>query len=187
MATRSRYTAFASGCLASTPLRAARPARATGAPYRCGQEAAFALADKIGPHVVSCERRDTDRYGRTVAVCTAGGVDLIHWMVAQGEAIAYRHYSLAYVPDEDKARAAKLGLWAGEFENPADFRHGAHPGYPRLPRIATRRAPSSRRSVTRTSSTRVGRCRQPDDLDKAGHRCGRRSAASKAAERGQRF
>lgn len=34
--------------------------------YRCGQEAAFALADKIGFKVVNCLRRDTDRYKRVV-------------------------------------------------------------------------------------------------------------------------
>jgi endonuclease YncB( thermonuclease family) len=61
--------------------------------YRCGQEAAFALADKIGLKVVSCIRRDTDRYGRMVALCTAGGEDLGGWLVSQGYAIAFRRYS----------------------------------------------------------------------------------------------
>jgi endonuclease YncB( thermonuclease family) len=91
--------------------------------YRCGQEAAFALDDKIGRQVVSCERRDTDRYGRMVAVCTAGGVDLSRWLVRQGHALAYRKYSLDYVADEDVARAAKAGIWAGEFQDPAEVRH----------------------------------------------------------------
>lgn len=45
-------------------------------PYRCGQKAALALADKIGQGTVSCEPRDTDRYGRTVAVCRLGSEDL---------------------------------------------------------------------------------------------------------------
>jgi endonuclease YncB( thermonuclease family) len=42
---------------------------ASGKPYRCGQVAALALADKIGAGTVACEQRDTDRYGRIVAVC----------------------------------------------------------------------------------------------------------------------
>src|SRR5688572_15619324 len=71
--------------------------------YRCGQEAALALADKIGLAVVSCLRRDTDRYGRMVAVCMAGGEDLGGWLVSQGYAIAYRRYSLEYVATEEKA------------------------------------------------------------------------------------
>ena len=90
--------------------------------YRCGQEAAFALDDKIGSKVVTCEHRDTDRYGRMVAVCVAGGIDLGRWLVQQGHALAYRKYSLDYVRDEDAARVAKAGLWAGEFQNPAEVR-----------------------------------------------------------------
>jgi endonuclease YncB( thermonuclease family) len=88
---------------------------------------ALLLADKIGPHVVSCRRRDTDRYGRMVAACTAGGEELGGWMVSQGHAIAYRRYSREHVPVEEQARVAKRGLWAGEFQRPEDFRHGLLP------------------------------------------------------------
>jgi endonuclease YncB( thermonuclease family) len=35
--------------------------------YRCGQQAALALADHIGQRTVACEERDVDRYGRMVA------------------------------------------------------------------------------------------------------------------------
>jgi hypothetical protein len=70
--------------------------------------------------VVNYEHRDTDRDGRMVAVCVAGGVDLGRWLVQQGHALAYRKYSLDYVRDEDAARTAKAGLWAGEFQNPAE-------------------------------------------------------------------
>jgi hypothetical protein len=39
-------------------------------------------------------------------------------------ALAYRKYSKRYVPEEDKARAAKRGMWAGEFVAPWDWRKG---------------------------------------------------------------
>ena len=42
---------------------------AAGKNYRCGQQAALALVNRIGEAPISCEPRDTDRYGRTVAVC----------------------------------------------------------------------------------------------------------------------
>jgi endonuclease YncB( thermonuclease family) len=58
-----------------------------------------------------------------VAICEVDGADIGRWMVEQGHAIAYRKYSMAYVPAEDQARAAKAGLWAGEFQNPAEYRH----------------------------------------------------------------
>lgn len=93
-----------------------------GKPYRCGQKAALALSDFIGRRTVSCEQRDTDRYGRVVAVCSVAGKDLGAWMVSHGHALAYRKYSLDYVPAEETAAAAKAGIWAGEFEAPWDWR-----------------------------------------------------------------
>ncbi|MDN3625581.1 thermonuclease family protein [Methylobacterium isbiliense] len=97
---------------------------AAGKDYRCGQRAALALSDKIGQATVSCEPKDQDRYGRIVAVCSAGGVDLNGWMAEQGHALAYRQYSAAYVGQEEAARAAKRGIWAGAFTPPWDWRRG---------------------------------------------------------------
>lgn len=62
--------------------------------------------------------RDTDRYGRMVAVCWTVKTDLSQWMVRQGQAIAYRKYSLDYVADEANAKAAKIGISAGNFQAP---------------------------------------------------------------------
>ena len=39
-------------------------------------------------------------------------------------ALAYRRYSKKYVPEEDEAKAAKKGMWAGEFVAPLDWRRG---------------------------------------------------------------
>ncbi len=77
--------------------------------YRCGQKAALALADKIGAGTVACEPIETDRYGRTVAVCRLGALDLNGWLVEQGLGLAYRRYSTTYVAQEDAARAASAG------------------------------------------------------------------------------
>jgi endonuclease YncB( thermonuclease family) len=95
---------------------------ATGKDHRCGQRAALALADRIGETPISCEPRDTDRYGRTVAVCRKGAEDLNAWLVQQGYATAYQRYTRDYVPAEATARAAKRGLWAGTFDPPQDWR-----------------------------------------------------------------
>ena len=95
-----------------------------GRPYRCGQEAALALADKIGRRTVQCEQKDVDRYGRIVAVCRLGGEDLNGWLVRNGYAVAYRRYSLDYVAAEDKARSERRGLWGGEFTLPWLWRRG---------------------------------------------------------------
>jgi endonuclease YncB( thermonuclease family) len=95
-----------------------------GREYRCGQKAAFALADGIGRATVSCEPRDTDRYGRVVAVCQARGADINRMLVRQGWAVAYREYSRDYVPDEIFAQQARAGMWAGTFILPSEWRKG---------------------------------------------------------------
>lgn len=96
--------------------------RPTGDPWRCGQQASFALADRIGRATVSCQPRDRDRYGRTVAICFKGNEDLNRWMVANGWAVAYRRYSVEYVSDEDAARKSRANIWSGDFDMPWDWR-----------------------------------------------------------------
>lgn len=93
-----------------------------GRPWRCGQEASFKLSDKIGKTTVSCDSRDTDRYGRVVAVCVADDVDLNAWLVNEGLAVAYRKYSSDYIGQELEAKANNRGIWASEFEMPWDWR-----------------------------------------------------------------
>jgi len=92
--------------------------------YRCGQRAAFALADEIGSAPVSCRQTDRDRYGRIVAVCASRSRNINQWMVRQGWAVAYRQYSEDYVADELAARQARAGLWAGTFVPPSEWRRG---------------------------------------------------------------
>src|SRR4051794_21275964 len=57
---------------------------AKGQRYGCGQKAALVLDARIGEGVVTCERKDMDRYGRMVAVCHVFGEDLGAWMVGLG-------------------------------------------------------------------------------------------------------
>jgi endonuclease YncB( thermonuclease family) len=95
---------------------------ADGKEWRCGQEATNALVDIVGEHWVSCSQRDRDRYGRIVAVCRVGAINLNAWMVGQGWAVAYRRFSMDYVQDEGEAKQERKGLWQGEFVMPWDWR-----------------------------------------------------------------
>jgi len=61
---------------------------------------------------VVCEAKDTDRYGRTVAICRASGEDLGAIMVREGMAWAFVRYSRDYVGQESRARADRLGVHA---------------------------------------------------------------------------
>ena len=49
-------------------------------------------------------------------------------MVRHGWALAYRHYSTAYVADEDAAHVAGEGIWRGTFDAPWDWRRGQRQG-----------------------------------------------------------
>lgn len=79
-----------------------------------GHAARNHLVALIGGRDVVCERLDVDRYGRTVARCSAGGLDLGALMVADGWAWDYAEYSRgAYADQQAAAEAAGSGLWAG--------------------------------------------------------------------------
>ena len=93
-----------------------------GQPWRCGQAAALALADHIEGKTLDCRGDDLDRYGRRLTVCYIGTEDVNGWLVSEGWAMAYRRYSVAYVPQEDSARIGRRGIWAGTFQMPWDWR-----------------------------------------------------------------
>ena len=100
--------------------------QAGGQRYQCGEHATQALRTRIGPDAVTCTIEGRDRYMRALGICyAADGTDLNGWLVRQGHALAYRRYSTTYVPQEDQAKAAQAGLWAGEFIKPWDWRRGA--------------------------------------------------------------
>ncbi len=111
---------------------------ARGQVWRCGQKAAFALADFIGQSPVRCEKQGTDRYGRTIAACHVRGDDVERWMVLNGWALAYRRYSRDYVAQERAARAARAGIWRGEFVEPWEWRKGKRLQTATVPVSATR-------------------------------------------------
>jgi endonuclease YncB( thermonuclease family) len=94
-----------------------------GSDFACGEDAKRTLEALVQGKTVRCdERHGVDQYGRIAAVCTADGLDLNAAMVDAGFAVAYRQHSLAYVPNEERAKAARKGLWAGSFELPWDYR-----------------------------------------------------------------
>ena len=76
--------------------------------WAAGRLATTHLQSLISGRNVICERKDRDRYGRTVAICRAGGEDLGAIMVRDGYAWAFLRYSADY--DGQEALAKKEGL-----------------------------------------------------------------------------
>jgi endonuclease YncB( thermonuclease family) len=90
----------------------------------CGADATVALRQLIGATPVTCRETGTDKFGRSLAHCQAGGKDLEREMVLAGHALAYRRYSNLYVAEEERAKASNAGIWSTRFANPEDYRHG---------------------------------------------------------------
>jgi endonuclease YncB( thermonuclease family) len=96
---------------------------ADGAKWACGTAAKEVLAALVASAPqLQCNLIDTDRYGRAVMRCFAGKTDLGAALVRAGLALAYRQYSSIYSADEDSAKTAKLGMWAGAFIAPWAWR-----------------------------------------------------------------
>ena len=101
-----------------------------GEVYACGRESADHLTRLVEGRPVVCTQLDRDRHGRPVSRCWARDVDLSAAQVEAGHALAFRRYSEEYVPHEDRARAARAGMWAGPFVAPWEYR-AARPTAPR--------------------------------------------------------
>lgn len=95
-----------------------------GAAYDCGQEATWALAERLGRHWVLCDGEGSDADGAIRATCYLGGrhgIDVNAHMVRQGWALALP--GSRYAEAEATARHERIGLWAGNFTSPS----GAQP------------------------------------------------------------
>ena len=120
----------------------AQMCRKGGQAWACGEEARGQLHSLVDGQRVDCQVRGYDDYGRALAICTVGGVELNRTMVVRGWALAFRKYSGSYVSDEESARASGRGIWSSAFEEPAAYRL-AHPRRDDGPRAFDRR-PASR-------------------------------------------
>jgi endonuclease YncB( thermonuclease family) len=101
-----------------------------GTNWPCGTEAAEKLAALVTGREVRCLSSGEDQYGRTLATCTVGQVDVNRTMVATGFAVAFRRYSSDYVSAEESAKVSRRGLWSGEFQMPQAFRAAEQPTTP---------------------------------------------------------
>jgi len=95
-----------------------------GLPWLCGQEAGKYLREMVAGQTLTCQEKDRDRYGRSVAMCRLpDGRDIGTQMVAAGMALAYRQYGgSTYDAAEAEAKNFARGLWSGTFQPPWEWR-----------------------------------------------------------------
>jgi endonuclease YncB( thermonuclease family) len=99
---------------------------AGGRTWPCGKAAAQELRRYIGARQLTCEASGFDRYHRILATCfVPDGSDVNAWIVRQGWALAYGD-GRNYRSEQDEAKAAKHGIWAGTFLSPREWRR-RHP------------------------------------------------------------
>lgn len=96
----------------------------SGGTRRCGADASHRMTELLAEGPVICIRRDTDAYGRIVAVCRVGPTDIGAVMVREGLAVAFTRYATDYIADEEYARTSRAGAWNAEFQRPEDYRAG---------------------------------------------------------------
>jgi endonuclease YncB( thermonuclease family) len=94
-----------------------------GLQYRCGAQAANDLDSFIASRPVNCLLISLDRYGRTVATCSADGADIGEWLVQNGLALDWPQYSKGrYDAAQRNAEQAGRGIWAGSYVEPWLYR-----------------------------------------------------------------
>lgn len=97
---------------------------ANGATWECGKAARAALEQLLRQPGLSCNAEAQDKYSRSIANCGNERVaDIAALQVANGMAISHEYYGVrSYGDEEDGARAARRGIWAGEFMPPDEWR-----------------------------------------------------------------
>jgi hypothetical protein len=86
--------------------------------WACGQYATGALESLTRGVELRCETEGRDRYGRDLAACWRGSIDVNAWMVERAFGLAYRKYSTRYVTQEEHARAHGRAIWRTKFQEP---------------------------------------------------------------------
>ncbi|MGF1650227.1 MAG: thermonuclease family protein [Hyphomicrobiaceae bacterium] len=94
----------------------------TGLEWDAGKAARRKLERLIGGRPVECQQLNTDRYGRAIAICKAGGTDLNARLVAEGYAWAFVKYSKRYVAEERLAKSERRGIWDASCPPAWEFR-----------------------------------------------------------------
>ena len=90
--------------------------------WPCGNVALAALARLVEGQNVRCQPISEDGYGRTIATCYVGAIDVGAELIQEGLAWAFVRYSDAYVLAEAKARSEQKGIWQTENVPAWDYR-----------------------------------------------------------------
>lgn len=94
--------------------------RSDGREWRCGVVARDRLSDLIDGREVHCTGDQYDDFGRLLAWCSVGDVEVNGLLVSEGLAWAFTKYATEFIELEATAKQARKGIWEGTAE-PAWF------------------------------------------------------------------
>ena len=90
--------------------------------WPCGRQASARLRSRLRGHDLRCQPKSVDKYGRILATCALpDGTDVNAWMVQEGLAVT-SGFANVYDAQQDEAKSARRGLWAGSFTPPREWR-----------------------------------------------------------------
>ena len=96
--------------------------------YACGEVSKDTLTYFIKEYSnkkIYCYYSERDRYNRIIGECFLGAFssfNINEKMVSFGQAVAYLKYSKKYLEAQNKAKNIKVGIWAGTFDLPEEWR-----------------------------------------------------------------
>lgn len=92
--------------------------------WECGKAARGALEAILRLPGLKCSVSAQDGYSRSIAKCAVDQIpDVGSAQVRTGMAVSHEYYGVrTYGDEEDDAIAAKIGIWAGDFTPPAEWR-----------------------------------------------------------------
>lgn len=89
-----------------------------GKRWDCGRKSTQYLKSLFRNGGIECQGYGLDKYERILVRCLNGKIDINRQMVLNGWAVSYGDYQKA----EGLAKRKRLGIWAGRFKWPQDWR-----------------------------------------------------------------
>lgn len=131
-----------------------------GTAWACGKDATATLATLVSSGPVECAQREVDLYGRSVATCRVGDLDLGQAMVDAGLAVVLPNAPPEYQESEARRRHLKFGIWGTVFELPSAYRASNPQERPQaaVPNKSTAYSPVRPRGRSRPSGVFYGSC-----------------------------
>ncbi len=92
----------------------------SGNSWACGRASKDFLMNILAENPIDCMWDARDKYGRVLATCRVDDRDIGKMMIDAGMAISYSDYAA----EEARARSNRVGIWAGDFITPRQWRDG---------------------------------------------------------------